>query len=168
MSKQERISWIQLVVHAVIGSLYFGHILRLPADADLWGPHTAYLSVHLITVAVLLAVACEIALRVVQRGAGPDPDRTPLDERDSRIALLATRNAHFVLTGGVILTLVQAALLEWTMRFHGRHPAPATILERLGAGPLETMHVMQLLLAALWLAALTLAASRIFHYRRGY
>jgi hypothetical protein len=73
-----------------------------------------------------------------------------------------------VLGAAIVVVLVQIALLEWGQRYSGRRAQPDTVLELLASGPLQTMHVAQLLLAALTLAAITLNASRIFYYRRGY
>jgi hypothetical protein len=73
-----------------------------------------------------------------------------------------------VLGCALILVLAQIALLEWGRR-HWRSPARAdTVLELLGTGPLQAMHVAQLLLLALTLSAIALHASRIFYYRRGH
>lgn len=167
MSERERISWVGLIVNLVITVWYFEHILRLPAEADLWGPRTAFFAASLVILAVFVAIACEVALRVVQRGTGGGHDTAPQDERDVLIDLRATRNAHLVLGFGVIAVLVQLALLEWSQRYWRRPANPDTILELLGTGPLQAMHVAQLLLAALALAAFAQNASRIFYYRRG-
>jgi hypothetical protein len=168
MSDQERISWVALIVNVLIGGWYFGRILPLPAHVDLFGPHTAKLAIGLIVIAVILSILCEIMLRIVQKGTGGGGDASTSDERDVLISLRSTRNAHGVLGAAIVVVLVQIALLEWTRRFHGRRAEPDTVLELLATGPLQAMHVAQLLLAALTLAAIALNASRVFYYRRGY
>jgi hypothetical protein len=168
MSERERISWIALIVNLVIGFWYFSRILGAPADADLFGPRNAVFAVKVVMLAVLVSIACEILLRIVQRSTGGGDDGKVVDERDQLISLKATRNAHGVLAVAVIVVLVQIALIEWAARFRHRRGAPETVLELLGTGPLEAMHVAQMLLAALGLAAIALHVSRIFYYRRGY
>jgi hypothetical protein len=169
MSERERISWVALIVNLIVGTWYFSRILGAPADADLFGPRTAAFAVKVIIFAIVVSIVCEILLRVVQKSTGdPGGDGKVVDERDRLIGLKATRNAHGVLAGAVIVVLVQIALIEWAARFRHRRGDPETVLELLGTGPLEAMHVAQMLLAALGLAALALHASRIFYYRRGY
>jgi len=102
-------------------------------------------------------------------GAGlNDADKSSIDERDRLITLKASRNAYGVLTAGTMLLLLRIAVVEWVQR-SGRHvPDPQSMFELLSAGPLAPMHIAQLLLLALTLAATTMYASRIFFYRRGY
>ena len=168
MSNRERISWVGLIINLVIGGWYFSRVLALPADADVFGPHMAMFAVGLVTTAIIVAVVCEILLRMVQKGVGGGTDAAPQDERDALIDLKAVRNAHGVFVFAIILVLVQIALLDWARRYRDRRPDPETILGVLGTGPLEAMHVAQLLLAALTLGAVALNASRVFYYRRGY
>lgn len=168
MSDHERISWVNLLVNLVVPAWYFQRILSLPADADLFGPRMVPFVVSLVTAAILVSVACEILLRIVQKQQGEGAGSARRDERDDLINLKAARNAHGVLGAALIVVLVQIALLEWSVR-HWRRPADAdSVLELLATGPLQAMHVAQLLLAALALGAITLNASRIFYYRRGY
>jgi hypothetical protein len=163
MSKHERISWVSLLVTLAIGWWYFSRVLGLPADANLHFPLARFVT-QLVILAVLISIAGEIALRLVERVGGQSPDDSPADERDAQISLKATRNAHGVLGASVVVVLVQIALLERL-----RRPAdpPSTVLEALGAGPLTPLLIAQLLLLALTLAALTAHASRIVYYRRG-
>jgi hypothetical protein len=141
----------------------------LPADADLFGPLIFAFTGKLVMVAILVSIGCEILLRIVQKSTGGGADSAARDERDAQINLKATRNAHGVLGVAVVATLVQIAGLELVRRHWNRvNEDPQTILGLLGAGPLEPMHIAQLLLAALTLSAITLNASRIFYYRRGY
>jgi hypothetical protein len=170
MSNQERISWVALVINVVIGYWYFSRILALPADADLFGPLTAAFAAKLVMLAVLVGIASEILLHIVQKSTGGGGDAAAEDERDALISLKATRNAHGVLGFAVVVVLVQIALLEWgsRSRYWSWRYEPETVLGLLGTGPLQSMHVAQLLLAALGLAAIALNASRVFYYRRGY
>jgi hypothetical protein len=170
MSEQERISWVALIVNVVIGAWYFGRVLAAPAEADLFGPQIAKLAIGLVITAVLVGIACEVLLRIVQQRTGGGSDAAVQDERDALIDLKATRNAHGVLGVAVVVVLVQIALLEWgaRSRYWSWRYEPETVLGLLGTGPLQSMHVAQLLLAALGLAAITLNASRVFYYRRGY
>jgi len=169
MSQQERVSWISLIVNLVIGYWYFERVFSLPAQADLFGPGMAAFAIRLIVLAIVLGIACEIALRIVQKGAsGGDPDRNRIDERDRLIDLKASRNAYGVLSVVVVIVLVQIALIEMSPRFWHRMPVPETVLGLMGTGPLAAMHVAQLLLLALTLGGITVYVSRIFYYRRGY
>ena len=165
MSNQERVSWVSLLSTVLIGWWYFSNVLPLPADADLHFSLAGFVT-RLIVFAVLIAIAGEIALRVALRLAGdPAEEGNPRDERDALIALQAARNAYGVLTVAVFVVLVQIALLEWVRR---RPAPPATVLEALATGPLTPLLIAQMLLAALTLAGLTVYASRIFYYRRGF
>jgi len=167
MSDRERVSWVALIVNLVIGGWYFSRILALPSGADLFGPRTAAFAVALITTAIIVSVACEILLRIIQRQTGGGTDAAAQDERDTLIDLKAARNAHGMLGFAVVVVLVQIAMVEWAQRYLGRRD-PATVLELLATGPLGAMHVAQLLLFALLLGSVTLNASRIYFYRRGY
>lgn len=169
MSNEERISWVALLVNLIVASWYFTRILQLPADADLFSPLVFAFTVKLVMLAILVSIGCEILLRIVQKSTGGGGDAAARDERDALINLKATRNAHGVLGFAVVAVLVQIAGLEWASRYwHRRFEVPETVLGLLGTGPLEPMHIAQLLLAALTLAAVTLNASRVFFYRRGY
>jgi hypothetical protein len=168
MSERERISWVNLLINLVIGGWYFSRILALPADADLWGPRTAAFAVGLIVTAIVVAIVCEILLRIIQRTTGGGADAAGHDERDALINLKAMRNAHGMLGAAVVVVLVQIALIEWLQRYRGWRGDPQTVLELLATGPLQSMHVAQLLLLALMLTTVTLNASRIYFYRRGY
>lgn len=168
MSHEERVSWVALLVNLVLGFWYFSVVLALPADADLFGANTGAVVVTLIVAAIVLTICCEVALRVVQQARGEKTDAASRDERDALIGLRATRNAHGVLGFSVVIVLVQIALIEWAARYRSRRGPPETVLELLGTGPLQSMHVAQMLLLALTLAAITLNASRVFYYRRGF
>jgi hypothetical protein len=169
MSDQERVSWVSLIVNVVIGSWYFERVFGLPADANLFGPRTAALAISLTTLAIFLAVASEVVLRIVQRRTGGNEvNATALDERDALIALKANRNAYRVLSSAIFLVLVQIAVLEWASHYRQRMRSPDTVLELLAIGPLAPMHIVQLLLLALTLGGVTVYASRILYYRRGY
>jgi hypothetical protein len=170
MSEQERVSWVSLVVSVVIGYWYFERIFGLPASADVFGPRTAAFATRLILLAVFIAIASEVVLRIVQKHSrnGAGADATARDERDELINLKASRNAYGVLSSAVIIVLAQVALIEWAQRYRHRRSDPETILELIATGPLAPMHIAQLLLLALTLGGITVYASRIFHYRRGY
>ena len=169
MSKQERVSWVSLVVNVLIGYWYFSAVLRLPPGADLFGPRMAAFAVQLIILSIVISIACEVALQVAQKHTGgSDADKSSVDERDRLINLTASRNAYVVLSVAIIVLLVRVALVEWVQR-SGRHQAdPRSMLEMLSIGALAPMHIAQLLLLALTLAGITMYASRVFHYRRGY
>lgn len=169
MSKQERLSWVSLVTNVLIGYWYFAAVLRLPPGADLFGPRMAAFAVQLILLSIVISVACEVALHVAQRhSGGTDADRSSVDERDRLINLKASRNAYGVLSFTVALLLARVAITGWVQR-SGRHGAdPQSMFEMLAVGPLAPMHIAQLLLLALTLAAITRYASRVFFYRRGY
>ena len=73
-----------------------------------------------------------------------------------------------VLSLTIAVLLARVACYEWVQR-SGRHrPDPQSMFEMLTIGPLAPMHIAQLMLLALTLAAITMYASRVFHYRRGY
>lgn len=169
MSNEERVSWVALIVNVIIGTLYFSAILRAPADADLFGAGTAVFAAGLVMLAIVVGIGTQVVLQVVQSTSGGGKDAAKRDERDALIELKATRNAHFLLGFLVICVLVQIALIEWAQRYWRRPAAEVdTVLELLATGPLQPMHVAQLLLAALTLGAIMLNASRVFYYRRGY
>jgi hypothetical protein len=168
MSQQERVSWVALVVNTVIGYWYFERVFSLPADADLFGPGMAAFAVRLFVLLIVITIACEVALRVVSKSVGSDADKNTIDERDRLIDLKAVRNAYGVLSMGIVIVVVQVVQIEWAQRYRHLRPDPQTMLELIGTGPLGASHVVQLLLLALTLAAITVYASRIFHYRRGY
>ncbi len=170
MSEQERVSWVALVVNLLIGYWYFGRVFSLPASADLFGPGMAAFAIRLIIFAVSVTIVGEVVLRVVQKRTrrGEGVDATARDERDVLISLKASRNAYGVLAAAVIVVLVQIALLAWAQRFLWRRPEPETVLDLMVTGPLAPMHLAQLLLLALTLAAITVYASRIVYYRKGH
>ncbi len=170
MSEQERVSWVSLVVSLVIGYWYFERVLGLPASADVFGPRTAAFATSLIILAVLVAIASEVVLRIVQNHArgGEGTDATAHDERDELINLKASRNAYGVLSSAIVVVLAQVALLEWAQRYRNRTADPETVFELMLTGPLAPMHIAQMLLLALTLGGITVYASRIFFYRRGY
>jgi hypothetical protein len=169
MSKQERVSWVSLIVNVLIGYWYFQVVLQLPPGADLFGPRMAAFAIQLIVLSVVISVACEVALQMAQKHAGgSDKDKNSVDERDTLINLKASRNAYAVLSFAIAVLLARVALFEWVQR-SGRHrPDPQSMFELLTLGRLAPMHIAQLMLLALTLAAITMYASRVFHYRRGY
>jgi hypothetical protein len=168
MSQQERVSWVSLVVNVLIGYWYFETVLSLPPGADLFGPRMAGFAIQLVILSIIISVACEIALRMLQKQSGGDDAEGRVDERDRLINLKASRNGHGVLSLAIIIVVSQIAVLEWVRRL-GRHRFdPQSMLDVLVTGPLAPMHIVQLLLLALTLGAITVYASRIFYYRRGY
>jgi hypothetical protein len=166
MSKQERVSWVSLIVTLIVGAWYFSHVFALPADANLTGHAMTHLVMNLIAISVVLGMLSELVLRWVSLRSCAGTDRTPQDERDTLISLKATRNAYGVLFIGVVAVLSQIVLVQWVQR--SAHSAPATVLEQILTGPLTPLHVAQLLLLATMLASSTVYISRIFFYRRGY
>ena len=165
MSQQEQVSWISLVVSLVIGVWYFGRVLLLPPDADLFSPGMARFALGIVLFSVFASIASEVSLKAIkQRRKGS----TDLDERDLHIDLKACRNAYGVLSGAVAVVLAQTAIIEWFARLRRHRPEPETVLGLLGTGPLAPMHVVQMLLFALLLAGITVYVSRIVYYRRGY
>lgn len=165
MSERERISWVELITKLVAGTLYFGHILSLPAGADLLDPHTARIAMWFIGPIIVVSIVCGALMRVVQKRTGGGSDAAQHDERDSLINLRATRIAFGVFTVAVGAVWMLIMLIERERSYRGE---PATVLELLSTGPLQVMHVAQLLLLSGLLASITLNASRIFYYRRGY
>jgi hypothetical protein len=167
MSKQERVSWVSLIVTLIVGVWYFSYVFALPADANLTGHAMTHLVANLIAISVVLGMLSELVLRLVTlRSCAGISDRTPQDERDTLISLKATRNAYIALFFGIIIVLMQIVLVEWVQR--SMHSAPATVLEQILTGPLSALHVAQLLLLAMMLASTTVYISRIYFYRRGY
>src|SRR5688572_13069898 len=124
MSNRERISWVGLIINLIIGGWYFSRVLALPADADVFGPHMAMFAVGLVTTAIVVAIACEILMRIVQKEVGGGTDAALQDERDALIDLKAMRNAHGVFVLSIIVVLVQIALIDWAQRYRGRRPDP--------------------------------------------
>lgn len=168
MSKQERVSWVSLIVNLVIGYWYFERVFSLPAGADLLGSGMARFAINLIILSIFIGIASELVLHAVQKRAGGEgADKSQIDERDRLINLKASRNAYGVLSAAVIIVLVQIALIEGIYSFR-RRPEPDTVLELMATGPLAPMHIAQLLLLALTLGGITVYVSRIFCYRRGY
>jgi hypothetical protein len=170
MSEQERVSWVSLFINLVIGLWYFERVLGLPAGADLFGPRMAVFALNLIVFSIFVGIASEVLLRAVQKRSrgGERADATPIDERDALIDLKSSRNAYGVLSVALIAVLVQIALVEWATRRGRLLPEPETVFELIATGPLAPMHIAQLLLFALTLGGITVYASRIVYYRRGY
>ena len=166
MSKQEQVSWISLAVSLVIGFWYFGHVLGLPADADLFSGGMARFALAIVMFSVFASLASEVSLKAVKKRAAGGV--TELDERDLHIDLKACRNAYGVLSFAVVVVLVQVVILERFARLGRPRPEPGTVLELLGTGPLAPMHVVQMLLFSLGLAGITVYVSRIVYYRRGH
>lgn len=165
MSERERISWVELIAKLVAGSWYFGHILSLPTGADLLDPK---LAMWLVWPIIVVSIVCGALMRVVQKRTGGGSDAAQHDERDSLINLRATRIAFGVFTVAVGAVWMLVMLIERERSYRDGHGEPATVLELLSTGPLQVMHVAQLLLLSGLLASITLNASRIFYYRRGY
>lgn len=165
MSEGERITWADLIAKLVAGIWYFSYILSLPVGADLSDPD---IFKRLVWPIIVVGLVSGMVLRKVQKRTGDGLDAAQHDERDNLITLRATRNAHgvFAVAIGVVFLLIMP--FE-ALRFGRGYQGTATVFELLGGtGPLQAMHVAQLLLLSLLLASLTLNASRIYYYRRGY
>ncbi len=168
MSRQEQVSWISLVITVVLAVWYFSIVLQAPADADLHGRAMARLVSKIVTMAIVLGIAGELAFKYFARGAKGSTEK---DERDELIALRATRNGYVTLTIGVAVVLSQIAMIEMVQRLPAERLEPVetlAVLDMLLRGPLSALLVAQLLLMALTLAALCVYISRIVYYRRGY
>ena len=165
MSESERITWANLVAKLVAGIWYFSYVLSLPAGVDLSDPGIAK---RLVWPIIVVGLVSGTMLRAVQKRTGGGIDAAQRDERDDLITLRATRIAYgvFGVAVGTVFILV--------MPFRPQHfrlgtGESLTTFQLLGGkDPLQVMHVAQLLLLALLLASITLSASRIFYYRRGY
>jgi hypothetical protein len=175
MSRQERVSWVSLLVTLIIGYWYFSRVFALPADASLHGMVMAAFVTKLIVIAIVVSIAGEVALRLAQRYMRGDDgeDATARDERDALIDLKSTRNGHGTLIVGLFIVLGQIAMHEsvqhWGQFRQARAGAdPETVLQLIFAGPLSPLLVAQLLLMVLTLSGAVTYASRIFYYRRGY
>lgn len=165
MSDLERASWATLLVNVVVGVLCFGNILSMPAGADLMDPRATGVSGWFITAMLIMSA---VLLRFVQKRTGGGADKAASDERDVQIRLRASRNAYVMLGAAVTVLLVHIVLRESAWGRSADGVEPRTVLQVLAGGPLQAIHVGLLLLMALWLAAVTLNASRVFFYRRGY
>ncbi len=97
MSRQERVSWVSLVVSVIISWLYFSRVWAMPVDGRLW-LHAPFVA-GLIGLAIVLGIASEIAFRMVlATGGQPVDDDCRQDERDQQIGLKASRNGYRVLS----------------------------------------------------------------------
>lgn len=173
MSEQERVSWVSLIVDLAIGWWYFARVLDMPAGADLFSPGMARFALNMIIFAILVGIATEVLLKHFQkRGQGGRKDATAADERDQWVGLKASRNAYLVLVAAVVLLLSQTAMLELGTRYAaGRNramPVPETVLGQIATGPMDAGMLAHLLLLALLFSGITVYASRIFYYRRGW
>jgi hypothetical protein len=170
MSNEERVSWVALIVNIVVGGLYFGRIFAMPADANLFGPRTAAFAAGLVTLAVVVAIATQVALQIVQKLAQGGSNLAARDERDDLIELKATRNGFYMLGFALICALAQVAITEWTPLSWRAGPWRAeqvdTVLELILTGPMQTMQLANLVLLAMTLGAITVNASRVCYYRR--
>jgi hypothetical protein len=168
MSRQEQVSWVSLVITIAVAVWYFSIVLQAPAEIDLHGRAMAQLVGKIVTMAIVLGIASELAFKYFSKSAKGSTEK---DERDELIDLRATRNGHVTLTIGVAVVLCQIALIETVRRLPARPLEPLANLDVLSAllrGPLSALLVAQLLLMALTLAALCVYISRIVYYRRGY
>jgi uncharacterized membrane protein len=170
MSQQERISWVALVINVVVSGLYFYGVFRMPGDSALLGPGMAIFIGPLILFAIVVAIVCEIVLRLVQKRGGDDPSRVEqLDERDRLISLRAGHNAYAVLVIGIAVVIGHIAATQWmSALWHASNAPTRTVLLRLAVGPLNGPLIAQLLLLALTLASWCKYGTRIVSYRRGY
>jgi hypothetical protein len=171
MSRQEKISWVSLIVTVLISIWYFAIVLPAPGDSHLFGPSMIVFALILAITAIFAAIAGELLLRRVQRRSGDDPKRRErLDERDRLINLRAGRNAYVVLAWSIGFVLA----LIWTIQIMRALPMPVgptlrdTVLLRMAIGPLTAPLLAQWLLLALTLADVCKYVTRIVSYRRGY
>jgi hypothetical protein len=170
MSKQERVSWVSLVVTVFLATWYFGRVFALPGDADLHSRAMIRLVSGLIIYAILLGIAGEVVLNWVSRkSGGADADRVALDERDALINLKAGRNAYIALFIGICTVLWQIAATE-SQAYGYTRPTQlvASVGERILVGPLTPLLIAQGLLLVLTVAGISVYLTRIVYYRRGF
>jgi hypothetical protein len=171
MSQHERVSWVSLIVTAIISIWYFALVFSAPGDTHLFGFGMAVFAFILIITAILVGIASEMLLCWVQKRAGGDPSRREqFDERDRVINLRAGRNAYVVLFGSVAIVLGLIPMIQFmhSIRMAAGPALRDTVLVRMVAGPLDPQLIAQWLLLALTLADLCKYLTRIVSYRRGY
>lgn len=130
---QEKSLWISTVANVVIYAVYFARALAI-GDSD--PARVGALFGQAVILLVVVMVAGNVILAVHRR-----PERA--DERDRRIAVLAARNAYYVLATGAWLALCVTAL---------------------SLGAFWAAHAV---LFALVVAEVTKSASQLVYYRRG-
>ncbi len=108
MSFQEKSLWVSLVGLLVAFGGYFYSVywtvLPMPAAKDVM-PHQAVLFMLATIVLVVLLVAGNVVIAVVDR-------RTETDERDRSISLRGSRYGSYVLATGVFLALCTAVVTQ--------------------------------------------------------
>jgi hypothetical protein len=162
VSKQERLSWVGLLVNVGVGTAYFGFLFVQPH----WQATAFTVVPWIILVAVLIGTAVEVALSLLFRRPS---DAVGRDERDWTINLRGWRNAYFVLAAVIFYVIARILLAEIYVHAaptRAGAPAPA-LVERLFLDPVTPTSVMLLLLFAMTVASCAAYASRIAYYRFG-
>ena len=167
MSKQERVSWVSLVINLVIGICYFSVIFAMAESGDIYGPAMAALIFQLIVIAIILGIIGEIVLHIL---SGRPADKVAADERDRLINAKAVRNGYYVLTAGIIALTSHIVLVGGLERFSADYPIARPTFDVIGTflHPIAPIIIAQFLLLASMVASSAIYASRIFYYRRGY
>lgn len=100
---------ISLIVTVIIGMYYFANVMPLLPSRDTL-PDGA---ISLIFITVILSVVVQSSLQIVLFiGAGQIEDRT---EQDKNVTTKSKRNAHFVLSTGIVLTIMSSITFGFTM-----------------------------------------------------
>lgn len=110
MSFQEKSLWLMFV--SLVGVFGYYFLTILPTDAVNVMPHQVVLFVLMVVVLVIMQIAGNIVIAIVDRH--PDAET---DERDNLIELKGTRNGAYVLATGVFFALCAALVTRGNFLF---------------------------------------------------
>ncbi|MBZ0269203.1 hypothetical protein K8I85_13700 [bacterium] len=108
LSFHEKSLWLMLLSLLGVFGFYFGAVVA-PGSTNVEAEHVAAFVSGLV-ILVLIQIAGHVVIAVVDR-------HHDTDERDRAIALKGTRNAAYVLSTGVFLTLCTALLTDGNFVF---------------------------------------------------
>lgn len=134
---REKFDWLTIVGMLALYGYYFSRVLP-PEGPDLTSGNIAiFMTVMLAMIVVFIVGAATLAISM-RRESLQD------DERDKLINLLCTRNSHYVVASGAIISMAIALITQGNFWF------------------------IQAMLATLVLGQLMESASRLYYYRRGF
>lgn len=114
MSYQEKRSIMALISNILIFGIYSVYIyhLHLDGDIDLVSnfSHWGLVFVILIPISIIANIIIHIIFHIIIKIANDEDDPGITDERDKMIELRATRNSHYILMIGFLLSMGALAM----------------------------------------------------------